>query len=374
MLLVKYYIILNECTYSPENGEPMKQEKQQFIKTDWTIDMINAVGNLRNMPLIFLTATKDIHRGGWVERIDNKAWQYVRVYENGDIEVLITLQILRFHKYFDTPVWLQFNPNHLLPADYVQLDHVMKYVDHSHLTRADLANDIYNINLQRYDFGLFGVTRDIYRSLSGDLETRYWGRRKSERQIRLYDKMREMKKHGKADDIPDGITDWWRLEFQFRGGKVESWQEEVMDKMQSFHVLAVDDNDDLSEIDKAILARVNADKFDFKRVGKRYAAKIRKMVRENVGFDTTVAELSLKTFSEQKDELQRQLDSMLAKYNIGAQTEEMTAYFEEELKQTGNLDFSVVESDSALERNVIRNIAKSWREENSLTHRTNTNI
>ena len=97
------------------------------------------------------------------------------------------------------------------------------------------------------------------------------------------------------------------------------------------------------------------------------------MVRENVGFDTTVAELSLKTFSEQKDELQRQLDSMLAKYNIGAQTEEMTAYFEEELKQTGNLDFSVVESESALERNVIRNIAKSWREENSLTHRTNTN-
>lgn len=342
----------------------MKQEKKQFIKIKLSIDMINAVGNLKNMPLIFITATKDIHLGGWVERIDNRAWQYVRVYENGDIEVLITLQILKFHKYFDTPVWIQYNPNHLLPEDYIQLDHVMKYVDHSHFTRADLAQDIFNINLQRYDFGLFGVTRDIYRSLSGALETRYWGRRKSERQIRLYDKMREMKKHGKIDAIPTGIEEWWRLEFQFRGGKVDKWQEEVVEKMQSFHVLAVDDNDDISEIDKAVIERVNSDKFNFQKVSKDYATKIRKMVRENVGFDTTVSELSLKAFNEQKDELQKQLDNMLAKYNIGAQTEEMTTYFEQELNQTGNIDLSVVESGSVLERNVVRNIAKSWLKSN----------
>ncbi|WP_260376834.1 replication initiation factor domain-containing protein, partial [Leuconostoc falkenbergense] len=361
-LLKKYYIILNECTYSPENGENMKQEKKQFIKINLSIDMINAVGNLRNMPLIFLTSSTDIHRGGWIQRIENQAWQYVRVYENGDIEVLITLQILKFHKYFDTPVWIQYNPNHLLPEDYIQLDHVMKYVDHSHFTRADLAQDIFNINLQRYDFGLFGVTRDIYRSLSGELETRYWGRRKSERQIRLYDKMREMKKHGKTENIPDGITDWWRLEFQFRGGKVEKWQEEVVEKMQSFHVLTLDDNDDISEIDKAVIERVNSDKFNFKKVSKDYATKIRKMVRENVGFDTTVSEFSLKAFNEQKDELQKQLDNMLAKYNIGEQTAEMTAYFEQQLNQTSNIDLSVVESGSVLERNVVRSISKHWQE------------
>jgi len=350
-----------------KNGEPMKQEKQQFIKINWSIDMINAVGNLRNTPLIFITATPDITRGGWIERLENKAWQYVRVYENGDVEVLITVQRVKFHKYFDNPVWIQFNPNHLLPADYEQLSLVMKYIDHSHFTRADLANDIFNVNLQRYDFGLFGVTRDIYRTLSGELETRYWGVRKSERQMRLYDKMREMKKHGKSDDIPEGIDEWWRLEFQFRYGKVEKWQEEVMDKMHSFHVLAVDDNGDISEIDKAVIERVNSDKFNFKKVSKDYATKIRKMVRENVGYDTTISELSLKAFNEQKDILQEQLNNMLTKYNIGSQTEEMTQYFEWQAEQEGNIDLSVIDMDSALAKNVVRSIAKSWRREKQLS-------
>ena len=178
----------------------------------------------------------------------------------------------------------------------------------------------------------------------------------------VYDKMREMKKHGKTENIPDGITDWWRLEFQFRGGKVEKWQEEVVEKMQSFHVLTLDDNDDISEIDKAVIERVNSDKFNFKKVSKDYATKIRKMVRENVGFDTTVSEFSLKAFNEQKEELQKQLDNMLAKYNIGEQTAEMTAYFEQQLNQTSNIDLSVVESGSVLERNVVRSISKHWQE------------
>lgn len=65
----------------------------------------------------------------------------------------------------------------------MQVDRVMKYVDHLHFTRANLVNDMYNINLQRYGFGLFGVTRDVYRSLSDELETRYWERRQSKLQM-----------------------------------------------------------------------------------------------------------------------------------------------------------------------------------------------
>ena len=348
----------------------MKVEKKRDIRVNLSIDMINAVGNLKNRPLIFRTATQDIHRGGWVERFDDEMWQYVRVYENGDIEYLITVQRLKFHKYFDNPFWVQFNPNHLLPADYQQLNLVLKYFDHLHATRIDLAFDVFNINLARYDFGIFGVTREIYRSLSGDLETRYWGRRKSERQIRLYDKMREMKKHGKEDKIPAGVTDYWRLEYQLRQGKVDKWQEELQENMQSFHVLAVDDNDDIGEVDKAVLKMVNADDFDFKKVGKAYAAKIRKMVRENVGFDTTVSEIAMQAFEEQKDDLQKQLDAMLAKYDIKSQTEEMTAYFEAEIEQTGTLDMGHVSNSweqSKLERKVMENLFKSERDKKQVS-------
>ena len=102
------------------------------------------------------------------------------------------------------------------------------------------------------------------------------------------------------DEIPEWAEDWWRLEFQFRQGKVENWEEEILDKMGSFQVLALDDNDNISEVDKAVLRSVNDDKFNFKNVGKAYAAKIRKMVRENVGFDTTVADMAIIAFKQQQ--------------------------------------------------------------------------
>ncbi|MCT3038986.1 hypothetical protein EFS27_06840, partial [Leuconostoc mesenteroides] len=175
----------------------MEQEKAQLIKNHWSIDMVNVVGNLRRMPVAFI-----LNNGEWICRRENYMWQYIRKFENGDTEVLITVQRLKFHKHFDDPVWVQYNPNHLENDDLKQLERIMYSIDHTHLTRVDLACDIYNVDLSLYDFGLFNVTRDIYRTLSGKLETRYWGRRKSERQIRLYDKANERKKHGKKDEIP----------------------------------------------------------------------------------------------------------------------------------------------------------------------------
>lgn len=330
----------------------MKQEKKQFIKTDWSIDMVNVVGNLRRMPVAFI-----LKNGEWICRRENYMWQYIRKFENGDTEVLITVQRLKFHKHFDNPVWVQYNPNHLENDDLKQLERIMYSIDHAHLTRVDLACDIYNVDLSLYDFGLFNVTRDIYRTLSGNLETRYWGRRKSERQIRLYNKIIERKKHHKEDDIPNGVEEWWRLEFQFRQGKVEKWKEEVVENMQFFHVLAVDDNDELTENEKAILERVNADKYDFKKVGKEKAAKIRKMVRENVGFDTTVSDLSILAFNDQQEMLQNQLNSLMTKYNIKPQTEELTRYFEDAIKSEQGITFEV-NSDDIVFKKALKNVFK----------------
>lgn len=135
-----------------------------------------------------------------------------------------------------------------------------------------------------------------------------------------------MQEHYKTENIPDSITDLWRLEFQIRDGKIDMQQAEVMRTMKQIHVLAIDNKDDIStEIDNVVIERVNFDRFNLQNVDKKYAAKIRKMVHENVGFDTIVAELSLKIFNEQKDELQKQLDCMFAKYNMGAQKAGPTA-------------------------------------------------
>ena len=94
------------------------------------------------------------------------------------------------------------------------------------------------------------------------------------------------------------------------------------------------------------------------------------MVRENVGFDTTVSEIAMQAFEEQKDDLQKQLDAMLAKYDIKAQTEEMTAYFEAEIEQTGTLDMGHVSNSweqSKLERKVMENLFKSERDKKQVS-------
>lgn len=340
----------------------MKESIKQLIRLIWTIDMINAVGNLNNRPPVWQFATTDKTKSGWVTNSENNKWQYIRVYENGDIVYLITCELLKFHKYFKNPFWVQYNPNHMLPADYKELDHVMKYVDHAHYTRADFALDIFNLAMQMYGFGLFGVTKE-HIGRNGQVETRYWGSSKSERQIRMYNKAVERKKHHKENEIPEGVEEWWRLEFQLRQGKFETWQDEIIEKMQSFHVLSFDANDDISEIDKAVLRAVTTDDFDFKNVSKPYATKIRKLVRENSGFDTTLAEMAVEAFKKQKDDLQRQLDTMLARYDIKAQTDEITAYFEARIAETGQVPnfteiFDNVE-ETTLERKVQRQIIKN---------------
>ncbi|MQR27565.1 hypothetical protein GFV13_10060, partial [Leuconostoc mesenteroides] len=74
----------------------MDQEKAQLIKNHWTIDMVNVDGNLRRMPVAFI-----LNKGEWISRRENNKWQYIRNLENGDTEVLITVERLKFHKHFD---------------------------------------------------------------------------------------------------------------------------------------------------------------------------------------------------------------------------------------------------------------------------------
>ena len=109
--------------------------------------------------------------------------------------------------------------------------------------------------------------------------------------------------------------------------------------MGSFQVLALDDNDDISEVDKAVLRAVNDDKFNFKNVGKAYAAKIRKMVRENVGFDTTVADMAIIAFKQQQSELKATLEDLMIKYNIRPEVEELTRYFEIVIDESMAIDY-----------------------------------
>ena len=136
--------------------------------------------------------------------------------------------------------------------------------------------------------------------------------------------------------------------------------------MGSFQVLALDDNDDISEVDKAVLRAVNDDKFNFKNVGKAYAAKIRKMVRENVGFDTTVADMAIIAFKQQQSELKATLEDLMIKYNIRPEVEELTRYFEIVIDESMAIDYKLDENDVAY-RKAFRKAIKNWRDDKQLS-------
>lgn len=136
--------------------------------------------------------------------------------------------------------------------------------------------------------------------------------------------------------------------------------------MGSFQVLSLDDNDDISEVDKAVLRAVNDDKFNFKNVGKAYAAKIRKMVRENVGFDTTIADMAIIAFKQQQSELKATLEDLMIKYNIRPEVEELTRYFEIVIDESMAIDYKLDETDVAY-RKAFRKAIKNWRDDKQLS-------
>ncbi|WP_228117406.1 hypothetical protein, partial [Leuconostoc mesenteroides] len=54
------------------------------------------VGNLRRKPVAYI-----LNNGELICRRVNYMLQYIRKFENGDTEVLITVQRLKFHKHID---------------------------------------------------------------------------------------------------------------------------------------------------------------------------------------------------------------------------------------------------------------------------------
>ena len=118
-----------------------------------------------------------------------------------------------------------FNPNSLKKrnAEFVwfKLKELLDEVESEYrLSRFDLAMDILNTpEMNALKCVRAGVTRKEFYGRDGVLETIYWGSRQSEAQIRLYNKIREMKPE-ERELLDSSIESWWRLEMQMRSKKI----------------------------------------------------------------------------------------------------------------------------------------------------------
>lgn len=167
--------------------------------------------------------------------------EYQELDEYGEIkyrENLIYAEVLQvksevFHRF-------DFNPNSLKKrnAEFVW-EYIRQWFDELEaeyrLSRFDLAIDILNSSeIHGLKCVRPGVTRKEFYGRDGVLETIYWGSRQSDVQVRLYNKIREMKSE-EREKLDSEITSWWRLEMQMRSKKIdENLANEFANRLDEF--------------------------------------------------------------------------------------------------------------------------------------------
>ena len=152
---------------------------------------------------------------------------YVEVTGKGNIFVRIDFNPNRIKKYGGMVIWRQL-------MAYITLNKL-----ESHLSRLDLAFDVYNMpSIVELKHIKGGVSEKVYYGRGGELETRYFGSRSSNVQVRLYDKNKEkLSKNELTKEDLQKAPYHWRFEMQLRTKAIdENTISEVISRLEKFGI------------------------------------------------------------------------------------------------------------------------------------------
>ena len=210
---------------------------------------------------------------------------------------------------------LDFNPANLTADETSTLGRVIDNMDQAHFTRLDIAFDVFNDDLaMKYRVYRFNTREDVIETIKGrskSVETMYWGARKSDQQIRLYNKLVEQKNKQKA--IPAGVESWARLELQLRGKKPAEWLNSATEMLNQFKLANLQM---ISAKDRAILYALTHDIIEWQEISVATRSKYRKMIKQSDGFETELADEMKQVLADNFDELQTELNGYLADFDI----------------------------------------------------------
>lgn len=210
---------------------------------------------------------------------------------------------------------LDFNPANLTADETSMLGRVIDNMDEAHFTRLDVAFDVFNNDLaMKYRVYRFNTREDVIETIKGrskSVETIYWGARKSDQQIRLYNKLVEQK--NKQKPIPDDVESWARLELQLRGQKPTEWLDSATKMLDQFKLVNLQK---LNPSDRVILHGLIDETVEWHDFSKEKQAKYRKMIKQSAGFDTDLADKMKQVLADNVDELQAELNGYLRDFDI----------------------------------------------------------
>lgn len=282
----------------------------------WSIDRITLVGTVRQTKNIDGTI-RDL--GSIMQNILDSGMDGVEKLPKGWLLRDRHREQIAYIEYLsndDTRGRIDFNPNKL--SEHIQYklkDFIALIFEDVKFSRIDVACDIFNIPeevIEQYQL-IKDVSTHTYRGRGGQLETHYWGSSSSERQVRLYNKLKERKK--KRFGVVEGIETWWRFEAQLRGKTTEEWFESVSELLSHFTSPNFIPLDVVGMEKIALVALLEHPEF-LKEMGSAHTvAKYKKLIKRVVENDELTTAM-IEQFKDDVMELQKNLDSWLGYIDV----------------------------------------------------------
>lgn len=183
----------------------------------------------------------------------------------------------------------------------------------AHFSRLDIAFDIFNSEYKNMGHRLYRTNVSERRYGKGkNVETIYYGANASDVSVRYYDKLRERK--SKKKKIDEKIVQWERLEIQLRRNKSYDWIEQVDRMLSEFKMPNLMHIESITE--RSILSSLENGTVEWNELSKGSAAKYRKMIKDNVGFDDTLSKLLVLEFENNLLKIQNELYQYLSEMKI----------------------------------------------------------
>ena len=218
--------------------------------------------------------------------------------------------------------WRLDTSNHLTADEVAIISDLLKPMVNRHLTRVDVAFDFKNGPVEPMRHRIFRpratqAELGVYRDGTFRIDTVYSGKRSSDRMIRMYNKRVERIKHQsglkrRGIEVEQTLPDRWeRWEVQLRGKKSSEWLEQAREMLSYIKLPVVGSASELSPTTKAMLHALSDGTLAFGDIGQRARAKYRKLIKENVGFDTSYAQAALAVLERNMDKIERELSVFL---------------------------------------------------------------
>ena len=226
-----------------------------------------------------------------------------------------TLLYLEKVQFYDEKVRLEFNPNEQTEKTEELKEYFLDVLKGKTVSRADLAFDIHE-DLSTYRFNQPGTTSNFYLGRSGKLETLYVGAGGSERQIRMYNKLKELaahKKFHKLAELPALPSDWWRVEFQLRRDASEDFVNLATEVLSGLHHVNDLDPTKLNPKDYALLIAFIEHPELLGQQTQYNRSKYRKLLN-SAKKDTSLSTALKETLATEKDRLVAERELLIQEY------------------------------------------------------------